>query len=105
MENTTSDPKEQRQARLQARKLPTAEVVRIIREAGLQAHAKVVGVWVWVSFAERPSKAVRELLLTAGFHWNKERKSWQHPCGHFAKRAPYDPREKYQSIALEEVAA
>jgi hypothetical protein len=60
--------------------------------------AEVVGKWVWVSFADIPAAEIRRQLAELGFHWNKYRQSWQHPCGAFRDtRATYDPRTKYGS--------
>ena len=63
-------------------------------------YARIVGRWVWVEFPERPPLATRHWLKEAGFHWNKERNAWQHPCGYHSKHAPYDPRDKYDSFPL-----
>lgn len=61
-------------------------------------QAQVVGQWVWLEFSIRPSPQVREKLRQLGFHWNKRRRCWQHPCG---TRSPNDPREngKYEVSA------
>jgi hypothetical protein len=64
-------------------------------------YARMVGRWAWVEFPARPPLETRRWLKEAGFHWNKERNAWQHPCGYRSKHAPYDPREKYESIPLE----
>ena len=59
--------------------------------------AEVVGKWVWVQFAEQPAAEIRQQLAQLGFHWNRERQAWQHPCGAFSKGSPADPHEKYGS--------
>ena len=59
--------------------------------------AEVVGRWVWVSFNEQPAAEIRQQLAQLGFHWNRERKAWQHPCGQFSLSSPHDPHEKYAS--------
>jgi len=62
-------------------------------------QAVVVGQWVWLEFTgARPSPKVLVKLRQLGFHWNKRRRSWQHPCG---TRSPNDPREtgKYEVVA------
>jgi hypothetical protein len=58
--------------------------------------AEVVGKWVWIQFAEKQPTAVTRVLAELGFHWNKGRQSWQHPCGLFRDRSSrVDPRAKY----------
>ena len=59
--------------------------------------AEVVGKWVWVSFSEQPAAEIRQQLAQLGFHWNRERQAWQHPCGQFSMGSPSDPHEKYSS--------
>jgi hypothetical protein len=36
-------------------------------------------------------------LFGRGFHWNRERQAWQHPCGQFRLSSNNDPHEKYSS--------
>ena len=57
--------------------------------------AEVVGKWVWVQFKEQPTAEIRQALAQLGFHWNRERQAWQHPCGQFSLSSSGDPREKY----------
>jgi hypothetical protein len=60
--------------------------------------AEVVGKWVWIQFAEKQPPTVTSVLAELGFHWNRKRQSWQHPCGLFRDQsAPFDPRKKYGS--------
>jgi hypothetical protein len=62
-------------------------------------QAVVVGQWVWLEFTgARPLPQVLVKLRQLGFHWNKRRRCWQHPCG---TRSPNDPREngKYEVVA------
>jgi hypothetical protein len=60
--------------------------------------AEVVGKWVWVRFAEKQPQQVTRVLAQLGFHWNKTRQTWQHPCGvDCDKASPVDPRRKYGS--------
>jgi hypothetical protein len=58
-------------------------------------QAEVVGRWVWLEFNVAPEKHVRSKLRELGFHWNRGRKCWQHPCGVPADRSRHDPRGKY----------
>ena len=60
--------------------------------------ARVVGRWVWLEFDAKPAEAVRLAIKALGFHWNRKREAWQHPCGFFCKHSPGDPRDKYGSI-------
>ena len=60
--------------------------------------AEVVGKWVWIQFADKQPARVTRVLAELGFHWNKARQVWQHPCGMYRdQRATYDPRRRYGS--------
>lgn len=60
--------------------------------------AEVVGKWVWVQFKDAPAAEVRQQLAQLGFHWNRTRQAWQHPCGvPCPERATYDPHRRYGS--------
>ena len=60
--------------------------------------AEVVGKWVWSEFTEKQPAAITCVLAQLGFHWNKMRQAWQHPCGMFRDRSvKFDPRRKYGS--------
>lgn len=62
----------------------------------LLGQAQVVGSWVWLEFNVAPEPGVRTNLRKLGFHWNKERRCWQHPCGHSTPRSRGDPRSYYE---------
>lgn len=88
------------EARKQNRALPTPKVLQLLQTTLPDAYglAEVVGKWVWVHFQETPAAAIRQQLAQLGFHWNRERQAWQHPCGQFSSTGSRnDPREKYQS--------
>ena len=57
--------------------------------------AEVVGKWIWIHFNETPAASWRQQLSQLGFHWNRERQSWQHPCGCFRPHGSGDPHDKY----------
>ena len=61
----------------------------------LWGQAEVVGQWVWMEFATPPLRQVRSKLKDLGFHWNSERRCWQHPCGLSRGRSSRDPRGVY----------
>ena len=84
-------------ARLKNRCLHTAKVLELLKtsHAGLFNLSEVVGQWVWVQFRETPAPELRQILAQLGFHWNRERQAWQHPCGQFRLRGFQDPHEKY----------
>ncbi len=81
------------------RTLPTPTVLQRLQTSLPEAYrlAEVVGKWVWVSFSEQPAAEIRQQLAQLGFHWNRERQAWQHPCGQFSMGSPADPHEKYAS--------
>jgi hypothetical protein len=86
-------------ARKKNRTLPTEKVLSLLQQQDrrLWELAEVVGKWIWVSFSEQPAAEVRQTLAQLGFHWNRTRQSWQHPCGQFRLASAGDPHEKYQS--------
>lgn len=59
-------------------------------------QAQVVGKWVWLEFNVPPLQEIRSNLKKLRFHWNGQRKCWQHPCGVPRSRAGDDPRSYYQ---------
>ncbi len=80
------------------RALPTETLVSLMREDAKSffESAEVVGRWVWIKFDEKQPQAITRSLAELGFHWNKKRQTWQHPCGDFPRnRATYDPRKRY----------
>ena len=87
------------EARKQNRTLPTEQVLALLQQQDrrLWEMAEVVGKWIWVSFSEQPAPTVRQTLAQLGFHWNRARQSWQHPCGQFRLSSAGDPHEKYQA--------
>ena len=87
------------EARKKNRTLPTEKVLALLQQQDrrLWELAEVVGKWIWVSFSEQPAPTVRQTLAQLGFHWNRTRQAWQHPCGQFRLSSAGDPHEKYQS--------
>ena len=87
------------EARKQNRTLPTPKVLNLLHTQmpAVYRLAEVVGKWVWVTFKEQPAAEVRQQLAQLGFHWNRERQAWQHPCGKFSLGSQTDPHEKYSS--------
>lgn len=59
-------------------------------------QAEVVGQWVWLEFNTPPLREVRHKLKGLGFHWNRDRRCWQHPCGLSRARSSRDPRITYE---------
>ena len=59
--------------------------------------AQVVGKWVWIQFDDRQPPEITATLSQFGFHWNRKRQTWQHPCGQFRTGSQRDPRDKYQT--------
>ena len=85
------------EARKANRTLPTEKVLTLLQQHDrrLWDLAEVVGKWIWVSFSEQPAPTVRQTLAQLGFHWNRTRQAWQHPCGQFRLSSAGDPHEKY----------
>jgi hypothetical protein len=59
---------------------------------------QVVGKWVWIEFGQKQPRYVTAVLAQLGFHWNRRRQVWQHPCGQFRTGIRQDPREKYPTF-------
>ncbi len=87
------------EVRKQNRTLPTPKVLTALHQQLPAAYrlAEVVGRWIWVQFKEQPAAEIRQQLAQLGFHWNRERQAWQHPCGQFSLSSSADPHEKYSS--------
>src|ERR1039458_605858 len=70
------------EARKKNRTLPITKVLELLKTSnpGLFNLAEVVGRWIWVAFRETPAPELRQQLAQLGFHWNRERQAWQHPC-------------------------
>jgi len=85
------------EARKKNRTLPISKVLELLKTSnpGLFNLAEVVGRWVWVAFRETPAPEMRQQLAQLGFHWNRERQAWQHPCGVFRLGSQSDPHQKY----------
>lgn len=59
--------------------------------------AEVVGKWVWIQFDGKQPPTVTSELAQLGFHWNRKRQLWQHPCGKPSLGSRQDPRNVYRS--------
>ena len=82
------------------RMLETEKLLALLRSDAPSFYeiAEVVGKWVWVQFSDKQPPTVTCVLAELGFHWNKTRQAWQHPCGTIRKeRASFDPRKRYRS--------
>jgi hypothetical protein len=85
------------EARKKNRTLPITNVLELLKTSnpGLFNLAEVVGRWIWVAFRETPAPELRQQLAQLGFHWNRERQAWQHPCGVFRLGSQTDPHQKF----------
>jgi hypothetical protein len=86
--------------RLANRSLNTEKLLALLRTEtpNFDAVAEVVGKWVWIQFMEKQPSQVTSVLAELGFHWNRARQAWQHPCGQYRDTAArFDPRQKYGS--------
>jgi hypothetical protein len=61
-------------------------------------QAQVVGQWVWLEFNVPPLREIRAKLKELGFHWNQQRRCWQHPCGAPTGRSGADPRGSMKCV-------
>jgi hypothetical protein len=98
--NTTEQPHRiDFRQRFQNRALSTPQVLDMLRQEAPRFWelAEVVGQWVWIHFEEKQPPQITAALSQLGFHWNRKRQTWQHPCGHFTTGSRRDPRDKYQT--------
>jgi hypothetical protein len=83
------------------RRLSTQTVLEYLRTKLPQHYelAEIVGSWIWIELSPARQEAIATVLWDLGFHWNKRRQVWQHPCGMFEPFTPHpaDPRSKYGS--------
>ena len=97
---TGNRPKINFARRMANRSLNTEKLLALLRNETprFYALAEVVGKWVWIQFEQKQPSEVTRVLAELGFHWNRARQAWQHPCG--VPRdvaATVDPRQKYGS--------
>jgi hypothetical protein len=78
------------------------QAVAFCREHKLEAE--IVGAWVWVTFAEKPDEAMRQLLRDFGFRWSARRRKWAHNCGTPSRAGKGNPWEKYSVQPVGQVA-
>jgi hypothetical protein len=85
--------------RFQNRALSTGQVLDMLKKQAPRFWelAQVVGQWVWIQFHEKQPPQITAALSQFGFHWNRKRQTWQHPCGQFTTGSRRDPRDKYQT--------
>jgi hypothetical protein len=80
------------------RGLTTEKVLELLRTKFPRQYefAEIVGRWIWLDASGRNHA---EALWKLGFHWNRRRAVWQHPCGAFAPFSSHsgDPRRRYGS--------
>lgn len=61
-----------------------------------QLDAELVGKWVWVTFAAKPARDLRDQMRLLGFIYSSRRRKWAHNCGVPSKAAyQSDPFAKY----------
>ena len=81
------------------RQLATERVLELLRAKFPRQYelAEIVGRWIWLDLQAPRQPAAQ--LWRLGFHWNKRRSLWQHPCGEAAPFSVHfgDPRGKYGS--------
>lgn len=88
---------EQKSIWMANRRKSQEEILAELPEA-VKPYAFKVGSWVWLEMPDKPDADTLTEIKALGFKWNPKRMAWQHPCGRFCKKAPYDPRGKYGSI-------
>jgi hypothetical protein len=86
--------------RFQNRALPTVQVIDLLynETPRFWELCQVVGKWVWIQFQEKQPRNVTAQLSQFGFHWNRRRQVWQHPCGQYRNGTWIDPRDKYPTF-------
>jgi len=70
------------------------QVISFCQENKLDAE--LVGKWVWVTFAAKPARDLRDQMRLLGFIYSARRGKWAHNCGHPTPSAvDSDPFAKY----------
>jgi len=86
----------------------TVEVIAFVKSLPLPAdtQVEVIGTWVWVTFAQKPPRALIDQLkgekeAWTGFRWIQKREAWAHACGNptFGTSQTH-PRNTYGSILV-----
>jgi hypothetical protein len=97
--NSAQLPKIDFRQRFYNRGLSTAKVLDLLyhETPRFWELCEVVGKWVWIQFDESQSRDITADLSQLGFHWNRRRQVWQHPCGRFSTGSRRDPRQTYRS--------
>jgi hypothetical protein len=112
--NTNSDSRLQNRIAQQSKQLPKIDFKRRFQNRGLSTDkvldllyhetprfwevCQVVGRWIWIQFQQKQPRIVTAELAQLGFHWNRRRQVWQHPCGEFRTGTLIDPRQKYPTF-------
>ena len=73
------------------KRLNTEKLLALLEKEAPEFYqlAEIVGKWVWIQFNGKQPIEITSTLSEFGFHWNRYRQTWQHPCGSF------DPRKYY----------
>jgi len=90
-------PKLDVKLRQRNRQLPTEKLLELLSDEApdFVKPARVVGQWVWIQFRQKQPAEITSQLSQLGFHWNRKRQTWQHPCGVYcAGPAAYDLRNR-----------
>lgn len=76
------------------KRLTTEKLLALLEKEAPEFYqlAEVVGKWVWIQFNGKQPVEVTSALSEFGFHWNRHRQTWQHPCNSFNPRAYYGHR-------------
>ena len=96
----TSKPKINYYRRSVNRMLDTRDVLSLLsfELPNFFSLAEVFGRWVWIELESKQPSDITRALSELGFHWNRTRQTWQHPCGDFrGHRTSGDPRRSYRS--------
>ena len=94
--STNNRPQINLELRRANRALETEKLLALLRNQTPRFFelAEVVGKWVWIQFTDKQPPSITCILAELGFHWNRKRQVWQHPCGRITERADYDPRKR-----------
>lgn len=57
--------------------IEVADKAQRVADAAPQARVRIIGLWVWVDFDEKPTTEVRTMLKGEKFIWNRKRGCWQ----------------------------
>ncbi|OFW63761.1 MAG: hypothetical protein A2Z35_02880 [Actinobacteria bacterium RBG_19FT_COMBO_36_27] len=81
-----------------------AKIIAKIVGNGNNGRVEIIGNWIWVTFAGKPSQEIRDCLKAQGAKWNERRHCWQIMNGYQSKPSKFSKpviESRYGSMSIE----